>query len=38
MVETRMAVLWLFCDGFISENVQGPKLCKSTKFHAFMKK
>ena len=21
----------------ISENVQGPKLCKCTKFHAFMK-
>ncbi len=27
-----------FCDGSISENVQGPKLYNCAKFHAFMKK
>ncbi len=33
-----MATTMCFCDGSISENVQGPKLYKCTKFHAFMKK
>ena len=27
-----------FCDGSISENVQGPRLYNCTKFHAFMNK
>ncbi len=27
-----------FCDGSISENVQGPKLYNCAKFHSFMKK
>lgn len=27
-----------FCDGSISENVRGAKLCNCTKFHAFLKK
>lgn len=38
MLKIRMAAPWLFCCGFLLENVQGPKLYKSTKFHAFMKK
>ena len=29
---------WRFCDGSISDSVQGPKLYKCTKFHSFMKK
>ena len=35
---SAMATRGRFCDGSISENVQGPKLYKCTKFHAFMKK
>ena len=41
MVESKMAAMATrgrFCDGSISEIVQGPKLYKCTKFHAFMKK
>ncbi len=41
MAESKMvamATTRCFCDGSISENVQGPKLYKCTKFHAFMKK
>ena len=41
MAEIKMAAMATrgrFRDGSISENVQGPKLCKCTKFHAFMKK
>ena len=33
-----MATRGRFCDGSISDNVQGPKLYKCTKFHTFMKK
>ena len=36
MVESEMAPV--FCDGSISGNVQHPKLYKSTKFHAFIKR
>lgn len=33
-----MATRRQFCNGFISKNVQGPKLYNCTKFHAFMEK
>ena len=41
MVDIKMAAMATrgrFCDGSISDNVQGPKLYKCTQFHTFMKK
>ena len=41
MAEIKMAATATrgrFCDGSISENVQGPKLYKCTEFHTFMKR
>ncbi len=41
MAESKMvamANLRCFCNGLISENVQGTNLYNWTKFHAFMKK
>ncbi len=41
MAESKMVAMETtrhFCDGSISENVQGPKLYNCAKFHAFMKK
>lgn len=38
MVERKMAAMSRFCDGSISENVQGAKLYMCTKAHAFILK
>ena len=38
MADIKMATRGRFCDGLISENVQGLKLYKCTEFLTFMKR